>query len=135
MNRTKTMQFNGKGAAWKADYTVTHKDKVNAKQTVFQDELGGKLKLQYVGKAPLGSGRITYRLEDRKGRFSEGEIIAGTDDAGMKETLSTLDYSSLLDMMDPDKELILTIDWGSGREQFLLTLPPSIGFGRVPRKR
>jgi len=135
MNRTKTMRFAGKGAAWKAEYTVTHKDKVNAKQTIFQDELGGKLKLQYVGKAPLGSGRITYRMEDRNGRFSEGEIVAGTDYAVMKETLSTLDYGSLLDMMDPGKELTLAIDWESGREQFLLTLPPSLGFGRVSRKR
>ena len=59
MNRNKTMTLTGKGESWKATYVVTHQDKVNAKFTVFQDALGGRLKLQYLGKDPWIMGRLT----------------------------------------------------------------------------
>lgn len=131
MNRNKAMTFAGKGDAWKATYVVTHRDKVNAKHTIFQDELGGKLKLEYLGEEPLAHGKVDYRLEDMAGRFVEGEIVMGTDAASMKETKGHMDLAYLLDMMNPNKDLVIRIDWNGHSEQFSLGLPKRISFGKV----
>lgn len=134
MNRNKTMTLIGKGESWKATYVVSHQDKVTAKLTVFQDALGGKLKLQYTGKEPLELGQINYRLEDMTG-FQEGEIVVGTDLAAMKETKGALDLAHLLDMMNPNKDLTIQIEWNGHREEFKLGLPRKISFGKAVRKR
>lgn len=135
MNRNKTMTFIGKGEKWKATYAITHQDKVNAKFTVFQDSLGGKLKLQYFGKELLDHGKVDYRLEDMTGHSMEGGIVVGIDHAAMKETKGKLDFEHLLDMMNPNKVLTLKIEWNGHREEFTLGLPRKIGFGKVVRKR
>ncbi|MEX3618101.1 hypothetical protein [Paenibacillus glucanolyticus] len=130
MKRSKAMTFAGKGEAWKATYVVTHQDKVNAQHTIFQDELGGKLKLQYLGEEPLNYGKVDYRLEDMTDRFVEGEIVMGTDEARMKETKGNMDYEQLLDMMNPNKDLTIKIGWNGCSEQFTLGLPKRIRFGK-----
>ncbi|MEF7442359.1 hypothetical protein V4V36_11610 [Paenibacillus lautus] len=135
MNRNKTMTLIGKGESWKATYVVSHQDRVNAKLTVFQDALGGKLKLQYSGKEPLEHGQINYRLEDMTGRFQEGGIVVGTDHAAMKETKGGLDLAHLLDMMNPNKDLTIQIEWNGHREEFKLGLPRKISFGKAVGKR
>ncbi|KOR87648.1 hypothetical protein [Paenibacillus solani] len=135
MNRNKTMTLIGKGESWKATYVVTHQDKVNAKCTVFQDTLGGKLKLQYLGKEPLEHGQINYRLEDMSGRFQDGEIVVGIDHAVIKETKGALDLECLFNMMNPNKDLTIKIEWNGHREEFQLGLPRKISFGKAVRKR
>lgn len=135
MNRNKTMTLIGKGESWKATYVVTHQDKVNAGSTVFQDALGGKLKLQYLGQEPLEHGQINYRLEDMTGRFQDGEIIVGIDHAAMKETKGALDLEYLFDMMNPNKDLTIKIEWNGHSEKFTLGLPRRISFGKAIRKR
>lgn len=135
MNRNKTMTLTGKGEKWKATYAITHQDKINAKFTVFQDSLGGKLKLQYLGKEPLDHGKVDYRLEDMAGHFMEGGIVVGIDYAAMKETKGKLDLEHLLDMMNPNKDLTLKIEWNGHREQFTLGLPRKIRFGKAARKQ